>query len=114
HHAAASIASRMQRLNPGDSSNRIAKNDRVMEPPFEDAEERNRVHAWCLAHQPARDRHPKESVRHRLAKRTLVRREVYDVEGIENSGEPRKEDDIGGCHRPARALPLIAEDQLVE
>ena len=39
---------------------------------------------------------------------------MIDVERIEISGEPGEQDDIRFRHRPSWALPLVADDQIVE
>ena len=36
------------------------------------------------------------------------------MDRVEISGEPREQDDIGLGDRPSRALPLVADDQIVE
>ena len=39
---------------------------------------------------------------------------MIDMQGVEISRKPREEDDIRFGDRPSRALPLVADDQIIE
>jgi len=47
---APAISAGFQDLDPRDRMERVAKDDRVMEFPFEDGQKRQRIDSWGLAH----------------------------------------------------------------
>ena len=73
-----------------------------------------RVQAGCLAHQAGSDRQAEESMGDGPAERTAFRRMMIHMQGIEIPRNPREQDDIRLGDRPSRALPLVADDQIVE
>ncbi len=51
---------------------------------------------------------------HRSAERVGFRCGMVDVERVEVSGESGEQDNIGFRNRPPWALPLIADDKIIE
>jgi hypothetical protein len=92
----------------------IAEKDGLMELPLQDRQERDGIQAGCLTHQAGSDRQAEESMGDGPAEWTAFRRMMIDMNGVEIPGNPREQDDIRLSYRPSRALPLVADDQIVE
>jgi hypothetical protein len=111
---APAIAAGLQGLDPRNGVERISKDDRVMEFPFENSQERKGIDPRCLAHQAGGDRQTEKPMSDRPTERAAFGRGVIHVNRVEISGDPREHDDIRLSHRPARTLPLIADDEVVK
>jgi hypothetical protein len=112
--AAPAIPARFQGLDPRDPVERVAEDDRVMEFPFEDGQKRQGIDSRGLAHQAGGDRQTEKSMSDRPAKRAEFGRDVIHVDWVKISGESREQDNIRLGHRPTRALPLIADDEVIK
>ena len=112
--ASSAVGVRLQCLYCRESVDRIAEDDRAMEFPFEDGQKRESVDARSLAHQAGGDRQTEKSMSHRPAERVVLRGRMIHMERIEISGESREQDDIRFGDGSSRALPLIADHEIIE
>jgi len=85
-----------------------------MKLPFKDGKERQGIDPRSLTHQTRRNSKTKQTMSHRPPKRAAFRSGMVDVEGVEIPGESGEQDDIGFRHGPPWALPLIADDKIIE
>jgi hypothetical protein len=108
------VAAAFQGLDAGNPVDRITEDNRAMEPPFQDRQERQGIDPWSLGEQARGDRQAQQSVRDRPSERALFGGGMIDVNGVEIPREAREEDDIRLRHRPPRGLPFITDDQVVE
>ena len=113
-HTSAAIRGGFKGLNAGEATDGVAKEDRVMESPFEDAEKGEGLHTRRLAHQARADGHSEQTVSDRLAEWTAPGSLEIHVNGVEVAREPSEESDIRRGNGSARALPLVAHNQIVE
>jgi len=114
HDASPAVGVRLQRLDPRESVDRIAEDDRALELPFEDGEKREGVDARSLAHQAGGDGKTKQSMGHWPPKRVVLRGKMIDVQRIEVPGETCEHHHIGFRHGPARTFPLIADHEIIK
>jgi hypothetical protein len=112
--AAPAISAGFQNLDPRDRMERVAEDDRVMEFPFEDGQKRQCIDSRGLAHQAGGDRQTEKPMSDRPTKRAAFGRDVIHVDRVKISGESREQNNVCLSHRPARALPLIADDEVVK
>jgi hypothetical protein len=111
---ASAVSAGLQGFDPRDRVERVAESDRVMEFPFEDSQERHRIDSRGLGHQAGGDRQTEKSMSDRPTIRAALGRDVVHMDWVKISGESREQDDIRLGHRPAGALPLIADDEVVK
>jgi hypothetical protein len=114
HHTAPTVPARLEGFHSRDTVDGVTEEDRMMESPFEDPQEGERVQARSLAHQAGGDREAEESMGHGLAEGSAARSIVIHMDRIIIPGDPRKEDDVRLRDRPSRALPFVPDDQIVE
>ncbi len=112
--AAPAISAGFQGLNLRDTMERVAEDDRVMEFPFEDGQKRQSIDSRGLTHQTGGDRQTEKPMSDRPTKRAAFGQDVIHMDRVKISGEPREQNNIRLSHRSPRALPLIADDEVIK
>jgi hypothetical protein len=114
NNASSSFGLRLQRLDDGESMNRITEDDWPMKLPFEDCQESEGVDARSLAHQTGGDGQAEQPMSHGPAERIILSRRVIDMQWVIISRETGEEDDVRFGNGASRALPLVADREIIK
>jgi hypothetical protein len=114
NNAATSVGMRLERLDLGNGVDRVAKDNRTEESPFQNRQKRHGIDPRCLADKSRGDRHAEQSVRDGPAEWAALTEGMVDMQRIEVSRQPGENDDIRFRDSPSRAFPFLADHKFVE
>jgi hypothetical protein len=114
NNAATSVGMRLERLDLGNGVDRVAKDNRTEESPFQNRQKRHGIDPRCLAAKPRGDRHPEQSVRDGPPEWAALTESMVDMQRIEVSRQPGENDDVRFRDSPSRAFPFLADHKFVK
>ena len=104
----------LQGFHPGNHLEGVAEDDREEESPFQDRQECQGIDPRGIADQPRGDGQTEQAMGNRSSERTLFRELVVAVERVEVARQSGEEDHVGFRDGPARTLPFVAQDQIIQ
>jgi hypothetical protein len=110
--ASPAAGTRFQRLDRRHDMDRVSKEDRTVEFPFQDGQERERVDSRRLASQTGGDGQTQQPVGDWAAEGVADLRRMIYVERIEIAREPCEAHNVRLGYGPARTFPLVAHDEI--